>query len=106
MTDTTLSHLYFLLDRSGSMTSIRTATQEGFDAFMSEQRKVPGACKVTLAQFDDQYDEVYADRPVADVPALDLVPRGSTALLDAIGKLVNTAAERIAALPRTSAPAA
>jgi hypothetical protein len=50
MTDQNLSHIYFLLDRSGSMTSIRTETIAGFDAFIAEQRKVPSACKVTLSQ--------------------------------------------------------
>ena len=43
MTDTTSTHLYFLLDRSGSMQSIRTDTTGGFDAFIEEQRALPGA---------------------------------------------------------------
>lgn len=75
-----------------------------FTRFKPRRPGSPGACRATLAQFDDQYDEVYADHPVADVPALDLVPRCSTALLDAIGKLVNTAAERIAKLPEDERP--
>ena len=104
MTDQNLSHIYFLLDRSGSMTSIRTETIAGFDAFIAEQRKVSGKCQVTLAQFDDQYDVVYVDRDVADVPTLDLTPRGSTALLDALGRLIVTAGERLAALPEDKRP--
>ena len=43
MTDATSTHLYFLLDRSGSMQSIRTDTTGGFDAFIEEQRGLPGA---------------------------------------------------------------
>jgi uncharacterized protein YegL len=104
MTDQNLSHIYFLLDRSGSMTSIRTETIAGFDAFIAEQRKIPSACKVTLSQFDDQYDVVYVDRDVADVPTLDLTPRGSTALLDALGRMIVTAGERLAALPDDKRP--
>jgi hypothetical protein len=104
MTDQNLSHIYFLLDRSGSMTSIRTETIAGFNAFIAEQRKVPGTCQVTLAQFDDQYDVVYVDRDVHDVPTLDLTPRGSTALLDALGRLIVTAGERLAALPEDKRP--
>jgi hypothetical protein len=104
MTDQNLSHIYFLLDRSGSMTSIRTETIAGFDAFIAEQRKVPGQCQVTLAQFDDQYDVVYVDRDVHDVPTLELTPRGSTALLDALGRLIVTAAERLDALPEDKRP--
>ena len=69
MTNPDLTHLYFLLDRSGSMNSIVEDTVGGFDAFIAEQRKTPGECRVTLAQFDDAYEEVYADRPIADVPS-------------------------------------
>jgi len=104
MTDPNLTHLYFLLDRSGSMQSIREDTIGGFDAFMAEQRKHPGECRVTLAQFDNEYDVVYTDRPIAEVPTLDLQPRGSTALLDAIGRLVTDAGARLAALPEGRRP--
>lgn len=104
MTDPNLTHLYFLLDRSGSMQSIRTDTEGGFDAFVQEQRTAPGACSVTLAQFDDAYEVVYADVPVAEVPPLDLHPRGRTALLDSIGRLVTEAGARLAARPEPQRP--
>jgi uncharacterized protein YegL len=104
MTDQNLTHIYFLLDRSGSMTSIRTETIAGFDAFIAEQRKVAGTCRVTLAQFDHEYEDVYADRDLAAVPSLELTPRGSTALLDALGRLIVTAGERMAAMPEDSRP--
>jgi len=104
MTDANLTHLYFLLDRSGSMVSLREDTIGGFDTFIAEQRTAPGRCRVTLAQFDNEYDEVYADRDIAAVPSLVLVPRGSTALLDALGRLVVTAGERLAALPEQDRP--
>ncbi|MEO5851991.1 MAG: vWA domain-containing protein [Nocardioides sp.] len=104
MTDATLTHLYFLLDRSGSMHSMQADTKGGFDAFIGDQRATPGRCLVTLAQFDDSYDVVYTDRDLAEVPPLELVPRGSTALLDALGRLITTAGERLAALPEDQRP--
>lgn len=105
MTDPTLTHLYFLLDRSGSMQSMVQATTEGFDEFIAEQRaSAVGKCRVTLAQFDDDYTEVYADRDLAEVPPLVLNPRGMTALLDALGRLIVTAGERLAALPEAERP--
>jgi hypothetical protein len=108
MTNADLTHLYFLLDRSGSMNSIVEDTVGGFDAFIGEQRQVTegglGECRVTLAQFDDAYEEVYADRPIADVPSLVLHPRGTTALLDSIGRLVGEAGQRLAALPEHERP--
>jgi hypothetical protein len=104
MTDPHLTHLYFLLDRSGSMQSIKGDTEGGFDAFIAEQLSQPGECRVTLSQFDDTYEEVYADRPVADVPPLALHPRGTTALLDSIGRLIGDAGARLAALPEERCP--
>ena len=105
MTDKNLTHLYFLLDRSGSMASIRRETEAGFDAFVAEQRRGSGKCRVTLAQFDDEYDEVYAGLDVHAVPPLRLRPRGSSALLDSLGRLITAAGERLAALPEGERPA-
>lgn len=104
MTRADLTHLYFLLDRSGSMQSIKSDTEGGFAAFIDEQRAADGECRVTLAQFDNAYDVVYSDLPVADVPPLDLEPRGSTALLDAMGRLITTAGAELAALPDDDRP--
>jgi hypothetical protein len=77
MTDNDLTHIYFLLDRSGSMESIREQTVAGFDAFIAEQRNAPGRCRVTLAQFDNEYQEVYTDLPIAEIGGLVLEPRGA-----------------------------
>ncbi|HKX66092.1 MAG TPA: vWA domain-containing protein [Intrasporangium sp.] len=104
MTNPNLTHIAFLLDRSGSMHSIKDDTEGGFDAFIAEQRQQGGDCRVTLAQFDNEYEEVYRDLPLAQVPALRLVPRGSTALLDSIGRLVTSTGERLAGLPEDERP--
>ena len=104
MTNSNLTHIAFLLDRSGSMHSIKDDTEGGFNAFIAEQRQQGGECRVTLAQFDNEYEEVYRDLPLAEVPALRLVPRGSTALLDSIGRLVTSTGERLAALPEDERP--
>ena len=77
-----------VLDRSGSMQAIKSDVDGGFDAFITAQQAVGGECRVTLNQFDTEYERVLTLVPVADVPALDLQPRGGTALLDAIGRTV------------------
>jgi hypothetical protein len=94
MTNTNLTHLYFLLDRSGSMNSIVEDTVGGFDAFIAEQRETPGECRVTLAQFDDAYEEVYADSPAAPRHCSTRWPGSSS-----------TPASGSPPCPRTSAPA-
>ena len=55
-------------------------------------------------QFDNVYEEVYTGRDLADVPSLTLVPRGSTAMLDAIGRVVNATGARLAAMPEDQRP--
>jgi hypothetical protein len=104
MTDPTYTDITMVLDRSGSMQSIRDDTIGGFDAFISEQRRLPGRCTVSLVQFDNVYEEVYTGRDLADVPSLTLAPRGSTAMLDAIGRAVNATGARLAAMPEDRRP--
>ena len=104
MTNPTLAHLYVLLDRSGSMQAIQADAEAALDAFVAEQRRAPGQCAMTLAQFDSRYEEVYVNRPVAEVPPLHLEPRGMTALFDAVGVFVTAAGERLASLPEHERP--
>jgi hypothetical protein len=104
MTRSDLTHLYFLLDRSGSMQSIKSDIEGGFAAFIDEQRKGPGECLANLSQFDDVYEVVYADRPLADVTPLDLQPRNMTALHDAMGRLITDAGAKLAGLPEDQRP--
>ncbi len=104
MTDPTYTDITMVLDRSGSMQSIKDDTIGGFDAFISEQGRLPGRCTVSLVQFDNVYEEVYTGRDLADVPGLTLVPRGSTAMLDAIGRVVNATGARLAAMPEDGRP--
>ena len=80
--------LVLVVDRSGSMESIRHDMEGGIKTLMDEQAKGPGACLVTLAQFDTEYELLFEAIPVAEVTRYGLVPRGGTALLDAIGRAV------------------
>lgn len=76
------------------MSSVRTDTIGGFNTFLQEQKKTPGEATITLTQFDNEYEVVYALKKIADAPELTIatfVPRGSTALLDAIGRTINEA---------------
>lgn len=104
MSNLNLTHLVFLLDRSGSMETIKSDIEGGFAAFIDEQKAAEGECVVTLAQFDTHYDVVYAGLPVREVPPLNLKPRGGTALLDAMGRLLTDTRAEIAAQPEQQRP--
>jgi hypothetical protein len=104
MTDQNYAQITAVLDRSGSMTTIRADMEGGFDAFVESQRIVPGKCDLTLVQFDTVYEVVYASKPIADVPPLKLVPRGATALLDALGRAITETGEQLAAKEEDERP--
>ncbi len=102
-----LTEIAFILDRSGSMESVRDAAISGFNDFLRDQQAAPGHNRLTLVLFDDWIETHFTSLPVSEVVALDrstFVPRGSTSLLDAIGETVDTLGTRLAALPEDQRP--
>jgi len=91
-----LTEILCINDRSGSMQSIRSDAEGSFNAFIDRQKQIPGEARVTLAIFDDAYEVVYKAEPIEHVPHYVLVPRGCTALFDAIGRTLNEQGKRIA----------
>lgn len=91
-----------VLDRSGSMASLRESTVGGLNTFLNGQRALPGEVVLHFVQFDDQYEYKRYFTNLKEVPQLtqdDFVPRGSTALLDAIGRTINEVGNHLASLP-------
>jgi hypothetical protein len=102
-----LTEIAYILDRSGSMKSMQEPAVAAFNDFIKTQLDVPGDARLTLIQFDDAYEVPVAAMPIQDVPQLTAAtytPRGSTALLDAIGRTIKEADRRIAALPDGEKP--
>lgn len=100
------TRIVVVLDRSGSMESIREATIAGFNHFLHEQRKQPGECMLRLVQFDDEYNVIF-DGPLALVPELTaatFVPRNNTALFDAQGRTIIDLGRDLAQLPEHLRP--
>ena len=97
-----------VLDRSGSMQQVRDDTIGGVNSFLAVQKNEPGQAVFTLVQFDSEYEFVHSGIPLADVPELNgktFVPRGSTSLLDAIGRAINETGSRLAKMPEGLRPA-
>lgn len=104
MTDSNKTLIAALLDRSGSMSSSKRATEDGWRELIGEQRGEPGDCEVTLAQFDTEYEVLYPPTDVAAVPEFVVAPRGGTALLDATGRFITEVGEQLAELPEEQRP--
>lgn len=91
---TAYTHITIILDRTGSMESIKADTIGGFNTFLKEQKAQPGRATLTLVQFDSQnpYEVLNNMQPISEIPELDgktYVPRASTPLLDAMGRGIN-----------------
>lgn len=99
-----LTEVIVVLDKSGSMSAIKSDTIGGFNTFVEGQKKVPGEVKLTLALFDSRgnYDLKYNGIDISDIPELNdrnYVPGGMTALIDAMGRTIDDVGNRLAKTP-------
>lgn len=86
------TELVFILDRSGSMSGLESDTIGGYNAMLKKQQEESGEAIVTTVLFDDNY-ELLHDRTnikgIKPITEKEYYVRGSTALLDAIGKTIS-----------------
>ena len=102
MTDNTYTHLTLVVDRSGSMSDIRDDAQGGIQELLREQFAESGKLTVTLVQFDDVAEDVAR---LATAPfEYELHPRGTTALLDTVGREIAQTGIDLGALAESERP--
>ncbi len=97
-TDAT-THLYVLLDRSGSMETIREQVVSGLNTFIADQQAEEPEAKLTIVQFDDEdpHEVLVEGIPLAEAMPFtqaDFVPRGMTPLFDATVRIIGLATTR------------
>ncbi len=105
MTDQNLTLLALIADRSGSMSSIAKDMNGGIATLLSEQGKQPGALAVDIWTFDDKVEHPFEWVRPDDVKADIIVPRGRTALNDAVGQAIVSIGERLASMDEDDRPA-
>jgi len=108
------TEIAFILDRSGSMQSMTNAAISGFNEFLKAQQATvddhgqPIPATFTLILFDHEYLAVHNRQDIQTARPLTLdtyVPRGNTALLDAIGRTIDHIGNELAATPEADRPA-
>lgn len=104
MTDPNYCAIMLVIDRSGSMATIRFAAQDAVNEFIHGQAGESGRRTIRIAQFDHDYETVHDSTPAARCPKFELVPRGNTALHDAMGRGITEFGEELAALPEDRRP--
>ncbi|MCD6322093.1 MAG: VWA domain-containing protein [Clostridiales bacterium] len=86
------TELVFILDRSGSMAGLESDTIGGFNSVLEKQRKEFGDAAVTTVLFDSEYELLHDRFDIHNVKPItgeQYFVRGSTALLDAVGRTIN-----------------
>lgn len=99
-----LTDLTIILDRSGSMQSIRADMEGALDALIADQRAAPGELRVSLVRFDDLAEHVFTALPADQVRRIRISPRGCTALLDAVGQTLDATGVRLSNTPEADRP--
>ncbi len=83
------TNIVMILDRSGSMSGRQADVIGGFNSFIASCRSAALArCSVTYVRFDTEVERVFSEKldRVPELTEAMYQPRGSTALLDAVGQ--------------------
>jgi uncharacterized protein YegL len=102
-----LTQIIFILDRSGSMQDLTTDTIGGFNSFVEKQKLEPGEALLTTILFDDKYEILHDGENLKNIKELttkEYSARGTTALLDAMGKTINTVGEKLSKMEEKNRP--
>lgn len=101
-----LTEIAIILDRSGSMQSIKDDMDGGLWSLITEQHGLPGMCRVSLYRFDDHFEVAFEGRPSGEITATDcrLEPRGQTALFDAVVRSLGRMESRILGMDEGERP--
>ena len=112
--DSSLTHLYILLDRSGSMSSLREGAVSGINRLVKTQTELEGQrCLVSIVQFDapeegvDWYKRtcwMVESRDFSPLQQHDFIPRGMTAYHRAACMLIDQAGEHLASIHESRRP--
>lgn len=107
MPDFNRVELIFVMDRSGSMRAMQDEAIGGFNAFVDDQKVTNPDGYLSYIQFDHEYTPVYFGKPIVEVPHLNnetYIPRGTTALLDAVGRAIIDAGKTFDDRPEDKKP--
>lgn len=86
-----LVEMVFIVDRSGSMSGLEKETIGGFNSMIDKQKLTPGEAIVSTVLFDNEFKELHVRKNIKDVELMtqeQYFVRGTTALLDAIGRSI------------------
>jgi len=87
-----LTELVFILDESGSMSSLVYDTIGGFNSLIEKQKKEEGECLISAVLFNHSQKVVYDRVSIYEITQMterEYCPGGATALIDAMGRAIH-----------------
>jgi uncharacterized protein YegL len=87
-----LTEIIAILDNSGSMAELVNDTVGGYNAFINNQKNIPGEAILSTVLFNTDYTILHDRVNIKEVKPItndDYHTGGGTALLDAMGKTIN-----------------
>lgn len=103
MTNPNLTLIGVLVDRSGSMHSIKQDMEGGIKRFLSDQYKL-GDTEVAVGQFSNSFEVTTPIRKLLEDETIEIVPTSMTALNDAIGEFTTYLGQQLAARNEENRP--
>lgn len=91
------TEIIFVIDRSGSMAHLSADTIGGFNGFIESQKAMDGKATLTTVLFDTNWKILHDGVDIKEVKPMtnsDYVAYGGTAMLDAIGEIINRVQDR------------
>lgn len=102
------THITFVIDRSGSMSSCWADTIGGIKSFIQDQKKNKEKCTFSLYNFDNVIEQNldFTDLQLVSEAVEDfgISPRGGTALYDAIGKAISETGSKLKSINEKDRP--
>lgn len=89
------TQVVLLIDRSGSMSTIKNDMEGAIKELITQQQKEPGECLVSTYLFDDRFETAFENRDIQQIEAVSIQPRGNTALVDALGKTISLVGQQL-----------
>lgn len=91
------TEIIFVIDKSGSMAHLAADTIGGFNGFIENQKAMEGKATLTTVLFDTNWKILHDGVDIKEVKSMtnsDYIAYGGTAMLDAIGEIINRVQDR------------
>lgn len=101
-----LTYISMIVDKSGSMFNLITDTIGSYNRYLKEQKELPGEAKLsrTLFSNDVEIDKLIDIQECEELSDKNYSTYGGTALLDAIGKSIDSLGQILNKMPESERP--